>query len=180
MIEHTIVKQIISLLKESTLKYIYKLDISDFYETINPSLYCDKIFNDSIISAESSYILKEFLSAVDNSGVIGLPRGIGLSSTLSELAMRDFDKKIRSNSRVYFYTRFVDDILIMATSRLELKSDVINYLPKGLNLNWKKTRTLKVLRCYCGESCGCSTTKCKCFDKCDCSKRRKLKLILVI
>ncbi|MCU8093184.1 RNA-directed DNA polymerase [Shewanella sp. SM20] len=171
---HTIVKQIISLLKESTPKYIYKLDISDFYETINPSLYCDKIFNDSIISAESSYILNEFLSAVDNSGVIGLPRGIGLSSTLSELAMRDFDKKIRSNSRVYFYTRFVDDILIMATSRLELKSDVINYLPKGLNLNWKKTRTLKVLRCYCGESCGCSTTKCKCFDKCDCSKKKKV------
>ncbi|MCG9746271.1 antiviral reverse transcriptase Drt3a [Shewanella sp. Isolate8] len=171
---HTIVKQIISLLKESTPKYIYKLDISEFYESIEPSLYCDKILGDSIISSESSYILKEFLTAVENSGVVGLPRGIGLSSTLSELAMRDFDKKIKSNNRVYFYTRFVDDILIMASERLELKCDVIKHLPKGLNLNWKKTRSLKVLSCYCGESCRCNKDKCACFDRCSCSKKDKV------
>jgi len=171
---HTIVKQIISLLKESTPKYIYKLDISDFYKSIKPSLYCDKILDDSIISSESSSILKEFLTAVGNSGVVGLPRGIGLSSTLSELAMRDFDKKIRSNNSVYFYTRFVDDILIMATKRLELKLDVISHLPDGLFLNWKKTRSLKVLHCYCGESCSCKVEKCQCFDKCGCGRKDKV------
>ncbi|MEL4431104.1 antiviral reverse transcriptase Drt3a [Shewanella mangrovisoli] len=172
---HTIVKQIISLLKESTPKYIYKLDISDFYESIKPSLYCKKIFNDSIISSESNYILKEFLTAVEHSGVTGLPRGIGLSSTLSELAMRNFDEKISSNINVYFYTRFVDDILIMTTKRLDLKPDVINHLPQGLNFNWKKTRMLQVIRCACDESCRCDAAKCKCFDKCICGKNNLVK-----
>lgn len=137
---HTIIKQVISLLKEECPKYIYKFDIKDFYESIDLSLCCSTILEDNLLSFDSSFILKEYIQKVESANVIGIPRGIGLSSTLSELAMRSFDNVVSKNSSIYYYTRFVDDILIFSTERIDIKKDIIKHLPTGLHLNWKKTK----------------------------------------
>lgn len=43
----------------------------------------------------------------------GVPRGIGISSLLSEIYMRDLDCSIKKRPEVIFYVRYVDDILIL-------------------------------------------------------------------
>jgi len=165
---HTIIKQVISLLKEECPKYIYKFDIKDFYESIDLSLCCSTILEDNLLSFDSSFILKEYIQKVESANVIGIPRGIGLSSTLSELAMRSFDNVVSKNSSIYYYTRFVDDILIFSTERIDIKKDIIKHLPTGLHLNWKKNKTLSILPCKCYEQCRCGVSKCCCWDKCKC------------
>lgn len=70
-----------------------------------------------------------------------MPRGIGLSATLSEFLMRDFDELVRIQPSVFFYARYVDDIIIV-TSASENKdvflADIRNTLPTGLALNSSK------------------------------------------
>jgi hypothetical protein len=72
-----------------------------------------------------------------------LPRGIGISSTLSEIYMRKFDRHIRGCRGVYFYSRFVDDILIFSNHEesLEQVRDHMNeHLEEGLKQNKTKTK----------------------------------------
>jgi hypothetical protein len=76
---------------------------------------------------------------LDDLNVDGLPRGMGLSSTLSELMMNDFDAYIRSINGVLFYCRFVDDIIILTTHNIN-KSKLTELiksspLPQGLEFH---------------------------------------------
>jgi len=41
----------------------------------------------------------------------GIPRGIGISAYLSELYLRSLDEKINSHPDIYYYARYVDDII---------------------------------------------------------------------
>ncbi len=165
---HSIVKQVISLLKEETPKYIYKFDIKEFYECIDPISYCSKILDDNFLSAESNYVLTEYIRILKKLTIDGLPRGIGLSSTISELVMNSFDKNIKKNKKIYYYARFVDDILIFSSERINIKNEIIKFLPDNLNLNWKKNKIISVYPCRCYDKCICSQAKCRCFDKCKC------------
>ncbi|KOY26726.1 RNA-directed DNA polymerase [Vibrio parahaemolyticus] len=171
---HTIVKQILSLLKEHTPKYIYRLDIKKFYESVDIEKVCERLVSDNILSSQSEYVIFEYLKIIRDSNIKGVPRGIGLSATLSELYMKGFDKDISNNQSVIYYTRFVDDILIMSSKRLNIKSEVISYLPKPLELNWSKTKVTKIMRCHCDEVCKC-TSVCICWNKCQCVKSPEVK-----
>jgi hypothetical protein len=167
---HSIVKQVMSLLKEESPKYVYKFDIKDFYKNVDVNSCLEKIKNDQVVSAESEIVFEEFVRQLKNTSIEGLPRGIGLSATLSELAMRDFDQKMMSHENVYYYSRYVDDILIFALEKINIKSDLISFLPKGLALNWGKTKVLEVKKCLCQPECLCTPAPkvCKCFTKCKC------------
>ena len=166
---HTIVKQILSLLKEHTPKYIYRLDIRRFYESVDIEKVCERLVSDNILSSQSEYVTLEYLKTIKGSAIKGLPRGIGLSATLSELYMKGFDKDISNNQSVIYYTRFVDDILVIASKRLNIKNEIISYLPKPLELNWSKTKVTKIMRCHCDEVCKCPSV-CICWNKCQCGK----------
>ncbi|MBL4911219.1 MAG: hypothetical protein JKX78_14560 [Alteromonadaceae bacterium] len=177
---HSIVKQVMSLLKEESPKYVYKFDIKDFYKNVDVNSCLTKIQNDQVVSAESEIVFKEFVRQLKNTSIEGLPRGIGLSATLSELAMRDFDQKMMSHKNVYYYSRYVDDILIFALEKIDIKSDLISFLPKGLELNWGKTKVLEVKKCLCQRKCLCASTLkvCKCFAKCKCKLNTDSKQLL--
>ena len=43
----------------------------------------------------------------------GLPRGLGISAYLAELYMREFDSEIRNGAEVVYYSRYVDDIVVL-------------------------------------------------------------------
>ena len=55
---------------------------------------------------------------------LGVPRGIGISSLLSEIYMRDLDDCIKKRPEVIFYARYVDDIFIL-----------LSQLPQGKNIS---------------------------------------------
>jgi hypothetical protein len=88
-------------------------------------------------------LLKSFLSESQKAGIVGLPRGIALSATLAEYVMREFDERVSTAGGVYFYSRFVDDILILTTAKedpAKLLRTARQSLFPGLFLNPEKTR----------------------------------------
>lgn len=145
---NTIVKNLVSFLKEGVVYRIYKLDIKEFYESLSTSYINEKIRKDIYISNTTKDCIVSFLQETKNIGIRGLPRGIQLSATLAELALRKFDKKNCENQYVFFYSRFVDDIIFI-TSGSEDKNNFIgeiekNIAPLGLKLNTTKKYDKKI------------------------------------
>lgn len=128
---NSIIKQIKNLLAEQTNCYVYRLDIKNFYESINKKKVYAIIDKSYVVSRDTKLLLYKFLfnTFLDS----GLPRGINLSATLSELYMKNFDRYIKNLDGVYYYARFVDDIIIFSTKALCI-TDIDKYLQSNLDL----------------------------------------------
>ncbi len=95
--------------------FIIRRDISSFYESISVSRTRDFLELNAHVPARIRNYLRSFFSTFCDAGK-GVPRGVGLSTVISELAMRDLDLKIRQIPGVYKYFRYSDDILIFSHS----------------------------------------------------------------
>jgi hypothetical protein len=141
-----IISQIKTLLSESCPFWVLKTDISSFYESIDQNRILAKIQDDAILSYESLYLLKSIFNNEFFSGKKGVPRGLNVSATMSEMYMRKFDQWIKRHPGVYYYARFVDDIIIFVHSRkalLELQEIIdtkLRELTNGLRINKSKTK----------------------------------------
>lgn len=137
-----IIKQLTSLLEETAPFWVLKTDIKSFYESINRKYLFQKFKDDTILSYHSSLLIDEIDKFLEKQLVTGLPRGVNISATLSEIYLRKFDQSIKQTTSVYYYARFVDDILIFCTSKMAAEKirDNLNFiLPKGLTKNKSKT-----------------------------------------
>lgn len=141
-----IISQIKTLLDEKCPFWILKTDIKSFYESIKVERILQRLKEDAMLSFHSLFLLKKIFEypLVDSIG--GLPRGVSVSSTLSEYYMRKFDKWARQFEGVYYYARFVDDIIIFTNTK-QSAQDIENSLDfklkklaPGLQKNPKKTK----------------------------------------
>lgn len=128
-----IISQIKVLLSENVPMYIFKTDVENFYGSINPSLIISRFKDDAILSYYSIFLLNKLFNNPVISVNKGLPMGIGVSATLSEFYMRKFDKWIRRKENIYYYARFVDDIVIFSN-----KQNVIKEIAKNIDKEFKK------------------------------------------
>ncbi len=141
-----IISQIKVLLQEDCPYWIIKTDIKSFYESINREFILEKFKNDSILSYFSVFLLNQLFSNKEIVSTYGLPRGMNISATMSEIYMRKFDKWIKNCSGVYYYARFVDDIIIftntLKNAQLVLESigKNLDELSNGLKINSNKTQ----------------------------------------
>lgn len=120
---HQILSNIKILLNSKVPVYIIRTDISSFFESIPQVKLGKMLTEDSLLSYKSKAfikgILKEYENLKDTTQVnkdYGIPRGVGISSYLSELYMRDLDKKLFSRKEVIFYARYVDDIFMILSA----------------------------------------------------------------
>jgi hypothetical protein len=135
---YEIVAQVKLLLNDRMPFFVLRFDVKNFYESINRSQLIDSLCARSILGYRSKQILKKLFNGT-NLHVPGLPRGISLSSTLSEIYMKDFDDMVRRLPGVYYYARYVDDIVIFSITPSEnIKSLVIAALPPQMLLNEAK------------------------------------------
>lgn len=140
-----IISQVKTLLSETCPFWVIKTDIKSFYESIDRARLISKFSDDSILSYQSMYLLKKVFENPILAGKSGVPRGMNISATMSELYMRKFDRWIRSFDSVYYYARFVDDIIVFSNSlkdSLILISNLnfqLSELAEGLTINQKKT-----------------------------------------
>ena len=141
-----IIKEIKEFLSEGTPYRIYKLDISKFFES------CDVEKIISILQKENLpfhtiLLIQSFFERCTPLNGGGLPRGIEISSVLSEVFLRNFDEKLSCSKDVFYYSRYVDNIFII-TSSLENEKDFLKNirraLPIGLNLNNNKQKVIHV------------------------------------
>ncbi|CAH6885011.1 Reverse transcriptase domain-containing protein [Vibrio chagasii] len=131
-----IVKQLKCILQEQISYNIYRLDIKQFYESITKESVLRNV-DVGHVNYRTKNFISNFLDAFQTEDSKGVPRGISLSATLSELVMRDFDKYVSKHSEVFYYARFVDDIVIVTSTREEddFLDLVESNLPEGLVFN---------------------------------------------
>lgn len=137
-----IISQVKILLEETCPIYILKTDLKSFYDSIDRERLLSKLRDDSMLSYHSLVVLRKLFENPLLAETSGLPWGMALSSTLSEIYMRNFDRWIKRYKGVYFYSRFVDDILVFAYDKktiLELKDKISHFLEKGLSIREDKT-----------------------------------------
>ncbi|MBW3733932.1 antiviral reverse transcriptase Drt3a [Aeromonas dhakensis] len=142
----TICDEIKMFLMDDTPYRVYRLDIKRFFESITPELVIKTLNDIAGLSEHTIEIIERIITdEYITSRTNGLPRGLSISPVISDLVLSNFDRVIKRNDNVFYYSRFVDDIIII-TSGLEDKYDFIgelkNELPDGLCFNFKKEKVI--------------------------------------
>jgi hypothetical protein len=140
-----IIRKVKVILKDCSPFNIIRTDISNFYESIDRDLLLKKILGFDNFPQREVTLLEQYFSELTRLNIKGLPRGMGLSSTLSEFYLKDFDFSLTSISNLYFYARYVDDIIIFLYKSSNTSDGLIqitNALPNLLTLNVKKTKVI--------------------------------------
>lgn len=135
-----IINQVKTLLNETAPFWIIKTDIKSFYESIDRDRIYRKLKNDAMLSYYSIFLLKKIFENPNIASNTGLPRGLNISSSLSEIYMRNFDKAIQRFQDVYYYARFVDDIIIF----LNNKESALNLYNNLNNIITNENLSLKI------------------------------------
>ncbi|OEE74428.1 hypothetical protein A1OQ_09170 [Enterovibrio norvegicus FF-162] len=167
-----IIKQTKKLLEEETPKYISRLDITSFYESVDKGILLDSLLKDPLPSLDTKNLILKLLTENQFKDRHGLPRGLSISATLSEYYLRDFDQFVNNLDGVYFYARYVDDIIIFSFKNPQgILSGIKKYLSKNkrLEINNSKSSGILEVACRCYNECVCNNN-CKCMKTCKCSK----------
>lgn len=143
---NAIIEELRALLDNPMPKTIIRADIHHFFESIPQEWLIEKILEDSYLTPFSLKCLKTFfyryneLRTAPEEEASGIPRGLCFSSYLAEIYMAGFDRRISQLEGVYFYKRYVDDIILIACPTKQAKETYWQQLEKevstlGLTLN---------------------------------------------
>ncbi len=131
-----IISQLMTLLSDPLPKWVLRLDVKSFFESIPHKVLLEKLSKDAVLSYTSQRVIQRILSEfrrVSQSGV-GIPRGVGVSAYLSELYMREFDRTVTQLDNVIYYARYVDDIIaIFSPHNVKTINDILRLVEKELN-----------------------------------------------
>lgn len=110
------VKQLITLLQDPGEFSFIRFDIENCYESIHFSSILSKLKNDLILSPTCIDILEQVNNYCEKAHMIGLPRGLSISTTLAELYLENLDSKLSANEDITYSARYVDDCIVMTPS----------------------------------------------------------------
>lgn len=133
-----LISNAISIMKECVSYKVFRYDIQSFYESIDRKLLLEKIVADGILSWQTILLIEKLFQILDIYEISGLPRGLAVSGALAELRLLNFDQKIRQYDEVFFYGRFVDDIIAITSDRVKRETFdqiVTETLPAELELH---------------------------------------------
>lgn len=117
-----ILKNLSLLLSEPVEKMIVRCDIKHFFESIPRTMLMSQLERAALLNSRSMTILKRMFKSLSNnySFAEGIPRGISFSPALADLYMRKTDYEIANLPGVYFYRRYVDDMIVIASPSIEI------------------------------------------------------------
>lgn len=106
--------QFSQLLQDKVPCWALKTDVISFFEEIEPEAIFELLNQNSKVSGLSVRYVKALLEKYyqDFGEKKGLPRGIGVSTILSEVVMQEIDKKIALLPNLISYFRYVDDLAL--------------------------------------------------------------------
>lgn len=134
-----VVNGVLEALFDSSPFYVLRCDITSFFENVDAKAILEEILS----STKTHPHVKTVLRQLKTTGLIGgshlgLPRGLGLSTTFAELALRKLDRQAKEIEGVYRYFRFADDILLFSTKEVASALDQIkDILRPSFELNSK-------------------------------------------
>lgn len=115
---NVILKNVKLLLEDNVDKMLVRGDIKSFFESIPREKLLSKICNSGFVSHRSIKLMKRMFYELSEKFDFkkGVPRGISFSSSLADIYLREIDLKVNQLDGVYFYQRYVDDIIIIASA----------------------------------------------------------------
>lgn len=119
----------------SDIKYCLKMDIKQFFPSINISILLNKI-NRIIKDEKFNVLLLQILSTAK-----GLPLGFYTSQWFSNFYLTEFDHFIKEKLRIKYYVRYADDIVVFNSNKHILHrmfEAIRDYLKIKLDLNVKE------------------------------------------
>ncbi|MFA0481588.1 antiviral reverse transcriptase Drt3a [Vibrio splendidus] len=139
-------RQLVQHLKEGTSYRIYRLDIKSFFESVEYSTIQSSL-EKSKVSNQTRLLISSIVKGLNQTDNKGIPRGLEFSPSIAELVLSDFDKEMKNHKDVFFYCRYVDDIIIITTGfedqKIFLKC-IKGKLPNELSLNYNKQKVIFV------------------------------------
>ncbi|RTL36212.1 MAG: RNA-directed DNA polymerase [Burkholderiales bacterium] len=162
-----IVSSLKLLLEEGVPFRVYRLDIKSFYESFKHENISHAVEKLSRLAPLSKSLINAILDHHNSVGGSGTPRGLAMSASISDLMMKEFDLRTSANPEVFFYARYVDDIILITSCRERrriLISELLNNLPPGLELNPKKQRVVEASKKMSPLPHGSSTVELLRFD----------------
>ncbi|MGH0004181.1 antiviral reverse transcriptase Drt3a [Pseudovibrio ascidiaceicola] len=136
-----IVRGVLESLFDSTPSSVLRCDFSSFYENIEVGSIVDEILTNTKTHPHVREVLRKLQeAAILDSKTAGIPRGLGLSATLAELRMKQFDDAVRRLPNVYRYYRFADDFVIFSLKDTgSIVDDIKKIAGQDLKINLGKT-----------------------------------------
>jgi retron-type reverse transcriptase len=124
-IPQTVISQIKEALNSGKFNHFIKIDISDFYPSIDHTILNRALFR-RIRKAEIIFLIE---NAITNPTVpvpdkstqrcrVGVPQGLAISNILAEIYLIKFDEWLNKIPGIAFF-RYVDDVLILCQSQPE-------------------------------------------------------------
>ena len=122
-------------------KYCFKMDVKKFYPSINHRVL-KKILRKKIKDKDVLNLLDKIVDSTE--GETGIPIGSYLSQYLANYYLSYLDHYIKEKLGVKYYVRYMDDIVVFASTKGELhkiRNEIKNYLENNLLLtikgNWQ-------------------------------------------
>lgn len=147
-----VVTGVIESMMDATPYWVIRRDVSSFYESIDADSLRDRLIYNTSIPRSVRFYLSQFFDTHCPRGERGLPRGIGLTAILAELAMEKFDRQVRALPGVYRYFRYSDDIVVFAYDNVaDIETELQALLPEGMAFNPTKFETVDFSKKTLGE-----------------------------
>ncbi len=124
-----------------THQYFIKIDLKDFYPSINHKLLLSKLykrvrapqFKHLISSALQNPTAAEHQVKGASTNLCGVAQGLSISNVLAEIFMMDIDAEIRTVAPMCF--RYVDDIIILVDANPDIVCEQVCRILKKSKLN---------------------------------------------
>lgn len=140
---NTVIRQIRSILQSDSALRILRTDVKSFYRSIDVDPLVASMNRDGLLRFEELRAIETVMRTARERHIKGLPWGLSVSAVLAEVAMRQFDSEIWRINGLFYYRRFVDDIIVIApASCAPLLPEVQKLLPQPLRLSSVKTREI--------------------------------------
>lgn len=114
-------------------KYCLKMDIKKYFYSIDHSVL-KELIKKKIRCKKTLCLLRKLIDSVDNPG---LPIGSLLSQLFANVYLNSLDHFIKEELRVKKYVRYMDDMIILSDSKLQLRyylEEITNFAENKLHL----------------------------------------------
>lgn len=115
-----IVRQVTQILKSDTPLCIMRKDVRHFFESVNPKKVLMKLRREGRLALQTILLCEILIKDAEAIGVEGVPRGLAISSAFTEFLMHKFDYTFTKLPDTLLYNRYVDDIILISTSRCDI------------------------------------------------------------
>ncbi|MFJ5300035.1 antiviral reverse transcriptase Drt3a [Pseudomonas sp. NPDC088368] len=136
-------REIPAYLRDGTPYRVYRLDIKSFFENISATTAIRELECNQLLSPHTKNVVRHALQGFKACYGSGVPRGVETSSALAELLLSDFDRKLKDHEEVFYFSRFVDDIIVITSSSEDQQGFyqwLCDILPPPLSYNPDKTK----------------------------------------